>query len=75
MVREHGRADTMNQRSIYISAIEQYVRHYMSQFDASHDYNHIERVVALAKHILHMETEEQPDLADKLNETVVWLAA
>lgn len=39
-----------------ISAATAFAQDYMSTFDASHDYNHVTRVLALAKQILHRET-------------------
>jgi uncharacterized protein len=37
-----------------------YVQQYMSHFDASHDYNHVTRVLALAKQILNAENRDLP---------------
>jgi uncharacterized protein len=37
-----------------------YVQEYMSSFDASHDYNHVTRVLALAKQILKNENDSLP---------------
>lgn len=39
-----------------IESVINYVREYMSQYDASHDYNHVSRVLALSKHILSTES-------------------
>ena len=43
-----------------IGAATNYVQDYMSGFDASHDYNHIVRVLALAKVILKEEKASLP---------------
>lgn len=50
-----------------------YVEDYMSRFDMSHDFNHILRVLALAKHILAKELEANP--WKKLHKQAVVLAA
>ncbi|KAH8671130.1 HD domain-containing protein [Xylariales sp. PMI_506] len=34
-----------------VSAVTEYVREYMSHYDGSHDFNHIQRVLGLARHI------------------------
>ncbi|KAF3058298.1 hypothetical protein GL218_05620 [Daldinia childiae] len=34
-----------------VTSVTEYVRSYMSNYDGSHDFNHIERVVGLAKYI------------------------
>jgi uncharacterized protein len=39
-----------------IESVTDYIQKYMSQYDASHDYNHISRVLALSKHILSSES-------------------
>ncbi len=43
-----------------IGAATTYVQEYMSPFDASHDYNHVTRVLALAKLILKDENGSLP---------------
>lgn len=43
-----------------IGAATTYVQEYMSTFDASHDYNHVTRVLALAKLILKDENSSLP---------------
>lgn len=45
----------------------------MSRYDMSHDFNHILRVLAMAKHILHKELEANP--WKKLHKQAVLLAA
>ncbi|KAM3423225.1 hypothetical protein BST61_g673 [Cercospora zeina] len=40
--------------------IRDYVKEYMSRYDASHDFNHIQRVLALTKYILAEETKTNP---------------
>ncbi|MCJ1249651.1 hypothetical protein MMC30_006877 [Trapelia coarctata] len=55
--------------------VEAFVRKYMSQpqFDASHDYSHVLRVLALAEHILSVETMANSCVV--YDRTVVTLAA
>jgi uncharacterized protein len=43
-----------------IGAATNYVQEYMSSYDASHDYNHVTRVLALAKLILKDENASLP---------------
>lgn len=40
--------------------IYKYVEQYMSKFDMSHDFNHVLRVLALAKHIMSEELKANP---------------
>lgn len=64
-----------------IQSIDAYVKDYMSHYDASHDYNHIQRVLRVAHVILDKEREEslahQSPKASKprYNETLVTLGA
>lgn len=51
----------LNEYELY-DAVRGYVQDYMSRYDASHDFNHIERVLANAKHILRRELELDPRL-------------
>lgn len=53
--------------------VYRYVENYMSRFDMSHDFNHVLRVLALAKHILARELENNP--WKKLHKQAVILAA
>lgn len=46
-----------------IQKVETYVEEYMSHYDASHDYNHIKRVLGLAQIIMAKEEERQASLA------------
>ena len=41
------------------SSVRDFAKEYMSQYDASHDWSHIERVSALAKRILAAEAATQ----------------
>ena len=40
--------------------VYRYVEQYMSKFDMSHDFNHVLRVLALAKHIMTEEVKTNP---------------
>ncbi|KAF2840381.1 hypothetical protein M501DRAFT_932251 [Patellaria atrata CBS 101060] len=42
-----------------VGSVEVYVKDFMSRFDASHDYNHIKRVLALSKSIMNSEREKK----------------
>ncbi|KAI5927135.1 hydrolase [Camillea tinctor] len=42
-----------------VSSVTDYVRTYMAKYDGSHDFNHIQRVLGLAKHI-HQHSPENP---------------
>ncbi|RYP09666.1 hypothetical protein DL765_008366 [Monosporascus sp. GIB2] len=42
-----------------ISAVTDYVKEYMANYDGSHDFNHIQRVLALAQHI-HAQSPATP---------------
>ncbi|QIX01842.1 hypothetical protein AMS68_007359 [Peltaster fructicola] len=54
-------------------AVYDYVEAYMSRYDMSHDFNHVLRVLTLAKHILAKELERFP--RKKLHKQAVILAA
>ncbi|MCJ1295539.1 hypothetical protein MMC34_007102 [Xylographa carneopallida] len=58
-----------------ITRVKEFVKNYMSQpqYDASHDYNHIQRVLALAEHILSVEQTTNPSTS--YDPTIVTLAA
>ncbi|KAK3627439.1 hypothetical protein LTR56_019240 [Elasticomyces elasticus] len=47
--------------SALYTGVYNYVKQYMSRYDCSHDFNHILRVLALAKHILNEEQIANPD--------------
>jgi len=44
-----------------VQAITAYVKEYMKNYDASHDFHHIRRVVGLARHI-YSQTSNKDDL-------------
>lgn len=73
------RADTpVNPRREFESsdlylAVYKFVEEYMSRFDMSHDFNHILRVLGLAKHILTEELNTNP--LKKLHKQAIILAA
>ncbi|KAK5172591.1 uncharacterized protein LTR77_002711 [Saxophila tyrrhenica] len=58
--------------ALYLGVYD-FVKDYMSRYDCSHDFNHILRVLALAKHILAQETLANPE--KKLQKQAVLLAA
>ncbi|KKA29820.1 hypothetical protein TD95_000454 [Thielaviopsis punctulata] len=51
--------------------VQAYVKDFMSNYDGSHDYSHIDRVAHLAQHIYTLEKPTNPEL----DGTVVTLAA
>ncbi|KAK5120058.1 hypothetical protein LTR85_006539 [Meristemomyces frigidus] len=53
--------------------VYKYVEEYMSRYDMSHDFNHVLRVLALAKHIMAEELKANP--WKKLQKQAVILAA
>ncbi|GAB7340668.1 hypothetical protein MBLNU457_7060t2 [Dothideomycetes sp. NU457] len=56
-----------------LDPIRRFVKDYMSRFDASHDWNHILRVVSLAKQIL---VQESPPIGQmRCDDQVVYLTA
>ncbi|ROW15862.1 hypothetical protein VPNG_02571 [Cytospora leucostoma] len=61
-----------------IASVDAYVKEYMSHYDASHDYNHIQRVLRVALLILEKEraraSDQQPN-AVNYDETLVTLGA
>ena len=56
-----------------ITNVKDFVQEYMSHYDASHDYAHILRVLALAQHILKVEQLSNPSTF--YDPTIVSLAA
>lgn len=68
-------AEVHSPTSQIVADTQAYVEKYMSQphFDASHDYSHIERVVALSKHILSVEQTMHP--LTSYDATVIELSA
>ena len=59
--------------TVIIAKTKAFVKDYMSHYDASHDYAHIQRVLALAQHILRKEQECHPCVF--YDPTIVMLAA
>jgi len=53
--------------------IYDYVKQYMSRYDCSHDFNHVLRVLATAKHILARESAANPSMT--YNSKAIILAA
>ncbi|KAI9699317.1 MAG: hypothetical protein M1836_002927 [Candelina mexicana] len=56
-----------------IAKIKLYVKDYMSRYDASHDYNHVRRVLALSHHIASQEIKR--GLGPKYDFSLITLAA
>jgi uncharacterized protein len=56
-----------------IKEVTGYVENYMSQFDASHDYAHVQRVLGLAKRIEALERVANPNI--EYRSDVITLAA
>ena len=59
--------------SALIGKIKAFVQEYMSQYDASHDFTHIQRVVSLAHRILTAERLSHPEVT--YDATIVTLGA
>lgn len=57
----------------WIAAAALYARQYMSVFDCSHDFAHVQRVLKHAIHILNVETQDNP--STRFDPTTVALAA
>ncbi|KAG9247376.1 hypothetical protein BJ878DRAFT_532626 [Calycina marina] len=57
-----------------IPQVTQFVEKYMSNYDGSHDFNHIRRVVGLA-HLIYNEMKEDPFDSSELDLHVITLAA
>jgi uncharacterized protein len=58
-----------------IKSVSSYVKEYMSHYDPSHDYNHIQRVHRLALLILHKEIQSDNARAPQYDETLLTLGA
>lgn len=58
-----------------IQSVSSYVEEYMSQYDPSHDYNHIQRVHRLALLILDKESQAEAGARPQYNKTLVTLGA
>ncbi|KAL3417347.1 hd domain-containing protein [Phlyctema vagabunda] len=52
-----GRQACWEVSDAFINKITAYVKEYMSQYDGSHDFNHVKRVLALAENILSSENQ------------------
>lgn len=66
-------ANGTDQKSELIKSVTSYVEEYMSHYDASHDFNHIKRVLSLSHTILAGELKLNPH--SKFNEQLVTLGA
>ncbi|KAL0260420.1 hypothetical protein SLS55_004107 [Diplodia seriata] len=62
----------VDESKVLIESVEAYVEKYMSRYDASHDFDHVRRVLGLAKYIL---AETQKNAQGVLDETAIYLAA
>ncbi|ROV93608.1 hypothetical protein VMCG_08046 [Cytospora schulzeri] len=58
-----------------IHSVDAYVKEYMSHYDASHDYNHIQRVLRMSLVIFEKEREAQAPAEEQYNETLITLGA
>ncbi|PSN60072.1 hypothetical protein BS50DRAFT_579574 [Corynespora cassiicola Philippines] len=63
----------MSSKTTLLEATKSYVKNYMSQFDCSHDWSHIQRVHALAHTLLASESSSHPET--RYDELVVTLGA
>ncbi|KAH0612321.1 uncharacterized protein H6S33_010373 [Morchella sextelata] len=66
--------DHVHSQGALIIATHEYVKAYMAQYDSSHDYQHILRVLSLAQQILAAETSTSTG-AQRYNPTIVTLLA
>lgn len=66
-----GPNDSFERSDLYLGVYD-YVQKYMSRYDMSHDFDHVLRVLALAKHILK---EERQHYGKPIREDLVILAA
>ncbi|MCJ1285301.1 hypothetical protein MMC26_004641 [Xylographa opegraphella] len=73
--KQQGPTSCLPSSAALITRVKAFVHTYMSQpqYDASHDYNHIQRVLALAEHILSVEQTANPSVS--YDPTIVTLAA
>ncbi|KAF4303843.1 putative hd domain containing protein [Botryosphaeria dothidea] len=62
----------LHESKALVESVRMYVEKYMSRYDGSHDFDHIRRVLGLAKYIL---AETQEDDPEDIDETAVYLAA
>lgn len=62
----------LHESKALVDSVKLYVEKYMSRFDSSHDFQHVLRVLGLAKYIL---AEMQQDGDKRLDETAIHLAA
>ena len=58
-----------------IKSVSSYVKEYMSQYDPSHDWSHIQRVHRLAQVILDKESQSETAGRPQYNETLLTLGA
>lgn len=58
-----------------IQSVSSYVKEYMSHYDPSHDYNHIQRVHRLALLILDKESQSDPAARPQYDKTLLTLGA
>ncbi|KAL2277111.1 hypothetical protein FJTKL_00244 [Diaporthe vaccinii] len=58
-----------------IKSVSSYVKEYMSHYDPSHDYNHIQRVHHLALLILDKESQSEPAAKSPYDKTLLTLGA
>lgn len=58
-----------------IQSVSSYVEEYMSHYDPSHDYNHIQRVHRLALLILEKESQSEAAARPQYNQTLLTLGA
>lgn len=69
-----GQDETVDYEQL-IKSVSFYVEQYMSQYDPSHDFNHIERVHRLALLILDRERQSATAARPQYNETLLTLGA
>ncbi|KAI5841566.1 hypothetical protein DFP73DRAFT_579571 [Morchella snyderi] len=67
--------DNIHSQGALVIATHEYVKAYMAQYDSSHDYQHILRVLSLAQQILAAETSTSAGAQRHYNPAVVTLLA
>jgi len=60
-------ATTIQSMDELVSKVEAFAKEYMSKFDGSHDFAHVQRVVSIALHIANAELRQNTSLTYNIN--------